>query len=319
MKMKERKSSMKKMKQKIGDETFEIVKGKSFTETNSPCAVCSKGSLVSKKGTLKKKKEKTCYSRNALLKIAEAYSDAHPNDKINTQNINSNKLWNMIRNKLSGICGYDEYCWRKQDFVKRLKDAEIELFTFKTKYPDEWKKNRYTWLNTYDILYVMKQYEKIHDDFVFLGVPPSDCPTKIHCELSNIDIPKMVGSGIRRMGVIFNLDTSQQNGSHWVGFYSEFNKKKAQLNYYDSYGEPPIPLIAQFMNHLATKFEKNGIQPTLMYNDKRHQYGGSECGVFSMNFLLERLGGTTMYDISQMDILDKDMNYLRQILYTMKD
>ncbi len=295
-----------------------IVKGKNVTYTNCPCSVNSEGSNLTKDFKVKKKKEYTCYSHESLIKIADAYSKQHPKDKIKTGGLTKVKLWNILRNKLSGICGYDEYCWRKQDFVKRLKDANIELYTFKPKYPEEWKKNKYTWLNTYDILFVMKQYEKMRDDFIFMGVVPSDCPTKITCELSNIDIKKLKGAGINKAGIVFNTDTSDGPGQHWVGVYSEFNDNKAQINFYDSYGERPQPLIYKFLQQLAKKYEKNNIEPVIIYNDRRHQYGGSECSVFSMNFILERLNGTSMYEISKMKILDKDMNYLRQILYVMK-
>ena len=307
---------MKIIKTKIDGKDLQVIKGKKMMITNSRCAVCSQGSNVTKDGKLKKKPSKTCYSHQSLVKIAKAYSDEHPNDKIKTEGVETEKLWNIIRNKMSGICGYDEYCWRKQDFVKRLKDVEINMYTFKPKFQEKWKKNQYTWLNTYDILFVMKQYEKMRNDFIFFGVIPSDCPTKITCELSNINIKKMVGSGINKMGAVYNLDQSFESGSHWVAFYCEFNKKKAELNYFDSYGEMPNKLIKKFMLDLAHKFKKEGIEPVIIYNDKRHQYGGSECGVFSMNFLLERLNGTSMYEITKMDILDKDMNYLRTVLYT---
>jgi hypothetical protein len=34
-----------------------------------------------------------------------------------------------------------------------------------------------------------------------------------------------------------------------------------------------------------------------------------------MNFILERMHGTTMYEISKMEIPDQKMNYLRRLLY----
>ena len=40
--------------------------------------------------------------------------------------------------------------------------------------------------------------------------------------------------------------------------------------------------------------------------------------MYSMNFILERLHGTTMYEISKMEIPDADMNYLRKLLYNTK-
>jgi Ulp1 family protease len=93
------------------------------------------------------------------------------------------------------------------------------------------------------------------------------------------------------------------------------DNKNNEINYYDSYGSLPIPLINKFIERLTEQYNKNNINPTVIYNDKRNQYGGSECGLFSMNFILERLYGSTMYDITNMDIPDAKMTYLRQLLY----
>ena len=41
--------------------------------------------------------------------------------------------------------------------------------------------------------------------------------------------------------------------------------------------------------------------------------------MYSMNFILERLHGKTMWDISNMKIPDSDMNYLRGLLYNTTD
>ena len=56
-------------------------------------------------------------------------------------------------------------------------------------------------------------------------------------------------------------------------------------------------------------------QYKLIYNDKRHQYGGSECGMYSMYFILQRLENISMKRISQKKISDSNMNKLRDILY----
>lgn len=181
-------------------------------------------------------------------------------------------------------------------------------------YPQTWKKNKHTWLNTYDILKVMKQYENKYNDFKFMGVVPSDCPTKIHCELSNINIQKMKKNNIHYIGLIYNLDTSDGPGNHWVAMF--IDNKNNEINYYDSYGSMPIKLIKDFINQLEMNYKKNKYKPIVIYNDKRHQYGGSECGMYSMNFILERLNGVNMYQISQRNIKDEDMNKLRELLYS---
>ncbi len=300
---------------------IDIKKMKTYKVSSDKCAPCAAAALISKNGSIIKKKSKSCYSKESLIKIADAFSRKYPDKKIITTGKTPMQIWNEIRNRLSGVCANDEYCWKQQDFVKKLRNTEIELYTFKPRFPKEWIKNKYTWLNTYDILYVMKQYEKMNPDFMFNGVIPSDCPTKITCELSNLDIKKMIGSGIKKYGVVYNLDTSEQSGSHWTALYVEHDPKtkKAEIDFYDSYGSKPIPLIKKFIIDLKSKYEKVGFKPFLVYNDKRHQYGGSECGLYSMNFILERLHGGSMYDISKRDIPDKDMTYLRKVLYYLDD
>ena len=159
----------------------------------------------------------------------------------------------------------------------------------------------------------MKQYEKKFDDFNFLGVVPSDCPTKIHCELSNIDLGGLKKNKVNKIGMIYNLDVSSGPGTHWVAVY--IDNKNNEINYFDSYGSEPIKLIHDFILSLVRKYRKLGINPAVIYNDKRHQYGGSECGMYSINFLLERLHGVDMYDIYKRKISDKKMNDLRTLVY----
>lgn len=259
---------------------------------------------------------KSCYSKDSLVKISKVWNKINSKSLINIEKQSKKKLWDQIQKKLSSACSDDEYCWKKQDFIKKLKDIDIEMYTFKPNYPKEWIKNKNTWLNTYDIYYVMKQYEKANDDFIFLGPIPSDCPTKIQCELTNLDLMKMKKNNINKIGIIYNLDVSTGPGTHWVAVY--IDNKKNEVNYYDSYGSIPIDHIDKFIQKLSNTYATNKYNPTIIYNDKRHQFGGSECGMYSMNFILERLHGTTMYDISKMEIPDAQMNYLRKLLYNME-
>ena len=125
---------------------------------------------------------------------------------------------------------------------------------------------------------------------------------------------KMKKNGINKIGIIYNLDVSTGPGTHWTGLY--IDNKKNEINYYDSYGSKPTPLISKFIKKIVDTYQTNNIKPIVIYNDTRHQYAGSECGMYSMNFVLERLHGTSMYNISKMKIPDEKMNYLRKLLYT---
>ena len=277
------------------------------------CAPCVDKNNKNNKNN-KKDKFKTCYSKQSLIKIAYTWNKINSKEpQIKIQNQTKKQLWLQIQKKLNMICNKNEYCWKKQDFIKKLHDIDIEMYTFKPNYPKSWVRNEHTWLNTYDILYVMKQYEKANDDFIFMGPIPSDCPTKIHCELSKLDLINLKKQGINKIGIIYNLDTSKQSGSHWTAVY--IDNKNNEINYYDSYGSLSTPLITKFVEKIIEQYNKNNIQPVVIYNDKRHQYGGSECGMYSMNFILERLHGKSMYEISQMNIPDSQMTYLRKLLY----
>ena len=258
-----------------------------------------------------KGKFKTCYSQESLMKIVNELKN-EKNLQYNGKGKSKKQLWDFIQKQFHAQCKNKELCWKKQNVVKKLKDAEINRYTFKPEYPVDWKQDKHTWLNTYDILKVMKQYEKKHDGFKFMGVVPSDCPTRVYCELSNLDIKKMNEDNINTIGIVYNLDVSTGPGTHWVAMFIEGN----EIDYYDSYGSLPTEHIHNFILKLKDNFRKNNMEPVVIYNDRRHQYGGSECGMYSMNFILERLNGVSMYDISQRKISDENMNKLRELLYS---
>ena len=164
----------------------------------------------SKKG----KKCGTCFSKKTLVKMATAIN---PNKK--WKNKSKIQLWNIIRDDMSNQCNA-EWCWlEKNERFQNILTREELAHTFKPKKPEKWKENKYTWLTTSDINKVMKQYEKKYKDYVFFGPVPVDCPNGYSCELTNLEIDKMYKSGIKRIGIIYNLDKHNERGSHWVAVY----------------------------------------------------------------------------------------------------
>jgi len=274
-----------------------------FDISPNSCAINNKNS--SNKST-------TCYSKKSLELMATKLNE-NSHKKINIKNKSKRKIWDEIQENFYETCSNKEACWKNQKDVKELRNSEIQKFTFKPDYPLEWKGNKNTWLNTYDIYNVMKQYEKKHKDFKFLGAIPSDCPVSINCELSNLDLLDLKKKKIHKIGIIYNLDISTGPGTHWVAVY--IDNKNNEINYYDSYGHTPTKLIHQFITNIHNKYQENKHNSIVIYNDKRHQFGGSECGMYSINFILERLYGNTMYDISTREITDKAMNDLREKIY----
>ena len=257
----------------------------------------------------------SCFTKKQLDFIALKYNEKYPNNKIKAiGSSNKKKLWDEIRSKLSKSCN-TEWCWIDSTFIKDLikNDPEFKLMTFRPAMPKSWIRNKYTWLSTTDILLVMKQYELKYPDFMFLGPVPVDCPTGIMCELSYLNLPALHKKNIRKVGIVFNLDKHDQPGSHWTALWIDTNR--AVIHYYDSYGDKPHSMIQSFMNKLSNQMKEKGVKMNLDYNKKRHQFGGSECGIYSMNYIIEHLNGKTLNEISSKRIPDKLMNELRHYLY----
>ena len=81
---------------------------------------------------------------------------------------------------------------------------------------------------------------------------------------------------------ILNLDSSQNDGTHWVCFYN--NKNQDVIEYFDSYGIAPINTIIQNFNYI--------------YNSNQYQsYKSKSCGYYSVYYIFKRYHGESYYNI----------------------
>jgi hypothetical protein len=254
-----------------------------------------------------RKNDKTCYTKEQLVKMAKILNEKE-GSKIKLTGT-KDELWNAIRIHLFDECDY-EWEWMDNKTIKQLNDREIKFETFKPPMPTTWLKNKFTWLTTTDILNVMRQYEKLYTEYKFFGPVPVDCPKDIYCELTNIDLGKMNRKGVNMIGVIFNLDKHNEGGSHWVGLFA--NIIDNSITYYDSTGNPAPDYIKYFIEMLKRQM-RSGV--VIDWNKKKHQFGGSECGIYSMNFIIESIKGNKLSEIENKKISDYSVNVLRNYFY----
>ena len=81
---------------------------------------------------------------------------------------------------------------------------------------------------------------------------------------------------------ILNLDSSQNDGTHWVCFYN--NKNKVVIEYFDSYGIAPINTIIKNFNYI--------------YNSNQYQsYQSKACGYYCIYYIYKRYHGESYYNI----------------------
>lgn len=215
---------------------------------------------------------------------------------------------------------------------------------FRPAMPSEWSKDPDMWLASTDIEAVMRQYEEAVPSFKFLGVVPIDFsapdpsqekdPYNIQrvagssaaslsplggaaasqkCladEFCHVNLKKERDAGIRTIGAVFNLDPHDKSGSHWIACCLLLDERA--IYYFDSYGLPPPPQVSRFMRSFI--LQDAGLE--LKYNGRRFQFGNSECGMYSMYFLICMINRVPFKTFVRHTVPDKYMLELRRVLFS---
>ena len=229
-----------------------------------------------------------------------------------------------LYNRLYSVCKKDQSCWIKQSFVSRMEKAYQHYLKTKTYRPTGPSAGT-KWLNTININKVLKQYEDKYPEFISLGAVPLDFyelesltipDTSI--SLKNLDIAEINKLGKIKIGMVINLDRHDQSGSHWVGLYADL--ELGVVYFYDSYGSSPPKEIRKFMriiNRYITDIKK--IDTVVDHNKLRHQRKNSECGVYSMQFILRLLSAKNAKEefikVNTTRIPDDEINKCRDIYF----
>ena len=290
----------------------------------------------------------TCFTVQELFALCDAWNNLHSTDKINTKYLLEHSRVSELCNVLNGyikdyngttqdppiqliefvdtkkytydilqkkffpICGLkNESCWIENSDIKtKLRELHPELsqvidkFVFKPKGTRE----QYGWLSTRNIVDVMRQYEKLHDNFKFIDCVPSD-----YYILEPNKFPLDVLYKYKYLAVVFNLDETHESGSHWVTVFFENslvnNKHTLYIEYFDSTGNKPIKNIKKFMHNTKLKNTKN---KKYLVNTVKHQKGNSECGVFALFYIQQRLNGASFQDFQKERLSDELMNKYRR-------
>jgi hypothetical protein len=261
----------------------------------------------------------TCYSDSDLYKLKGMWNARHPDRPIKTKN--TKQIWALLKEYYATICN-KESCWVRQ-MTKNSKQEQELLDAFAPESPKEWEKNPNEWLSSIDILQVMNQYEKKYKCFDFLGPSPIDYDThKLYgkCvweELCHFNLAKHLQKKHNKIGVIFNLDPHYKGGSHWVSLF--INIKNKTIFFFDSTGEQIPPQINKFVNTVIEQ-GKQLPKPIIFKFDQNypveHQYGNTECGIYSIFFIIHMLEDKITGHYLKTNILkDEYMENFRKVYY----
>ena len=267
----------------------------------------------------------TCFTKDIIDKIKYHY------------NINAGKKITVKKPQtiMAHIKKYtkcnDEQCWLK--LLPRHLHDNIMNYLYRPRYPKEWNNNKNEWLSNFDILAVIKQYEESYPHFKFIGPTFIDFDTKIYndkCvenQLCNLDIDTYRKTKQTKIGIIFNLDKHNQSGSHWVSLFIDLEHNF--IFYFNSTGEETPPEINALVKRIIKQSRENGIHMDYKFNYLEHQLEDTECGMYSLFFIISMLTDTVGGDVNQpliqvkdkinfftkTRIPDKDMENLRDKYY----
>lgn len=214
-------------------------------------------------------------------------------------------LWKELQIRFEPFCATNESCWLDNIELSSCLQKDPEMFTAINYFTLKPKGTvgKHDWLSNMEIDYVMHQYAIAFPFFKYIGCFPSD-----HYKLHKFPCHLLDTEGC--YAVIFNLDETNQPGSHWVAVFMErFEDGSLLVEFFDPTGDKPIKNIRQF---LELPCFDGAIK---IINKKAHQKGNNECGVYSIFYVLSRLEGYTMEEINQRRIPDRVMNEYRKNLF----
>ena len=233
--------------------------------------------------------------------------------------VKKGKVWEAV-----GCAPGEEHCLLDKASLGEEEKKQLRKDYLRPKRPKSWDADPDMWLDNYNILHVMKQYEEAFPWFRFKGVFPIDFSAPdpyiktgeqkcLYNELCHIDLKAEYAAGVRGIGVVFNLDPHFKGGSHWVALYVNLKKiAKPIVSYFDSYGYKTPPMVARLMRTFKLQIPSC----ELGFNARRFQYGNSECGMFSMYFIICMLRGITFKEFCKDSVKDGFMLELRKILFS---
>ncbi len=261
-------------------------------------------------GTTRKSKNK-CLPSKIYSEISK---------KLHIKGTSDEKLFHSV-----GCQPGEEHCLIDKAPIHDNIKKELRKQYLRPRRPKAWDADPDMWLDNYNILAVMKQYQEAYKWFKFLGVFPIDFsapdpyrhnstnPKCLYQETCDLNLKNEYAKGIRGIGMIFNLDPHFKGGSHWVGLYINLKDiKKPFVAYFDSYGYKTPPLIARLMRSFKLQISTC----ELGFNARKFQYGDSECGMFSMYFIICMLCGISFKDFCKDSVSDDYMLQLRKILFS---
>jgi hypothetical protein len=255
----------------------------------------------------------SCFTADVLEKLKISYNKHHPYHKVESND--PNDIWKELKERMS-VCTKED-CWLNVIQSKEER-KQMDAFLFAPDQPEEWKKNPNEWLSNFDIMAVLKQYQMKYPEFKLIGPTPIDFDDRPHSmkgkcvwkELCTFDIKDYVTTKKTKLGIVFNLDKHSGPGTHWVSLFVDFDEN--YLFYMDSAGKKVPKRIHRLVKKIQKQASKWSPSKEMRFYQNypvEHQKGNTECGMYSLFFLVTMLTGET--DTGKLNTLEDKVQFFQ--------
>ena len=246
--------------------------------------------------------DQSCLTGEEVNAVAHHYNKRNPKHPVTAKG--PAEIWQQLHERLQQQCKGQERCWLKQ--LPEGEREKIDNKAFVPKKPPGWKKNPVAWLSNEDIEKVLQQYQKNpKNHFAFLKPASIDFDTRLHGDtcvdntLCHFQYSEYLKRGIKKIGIILNTDPHTKGGSHWISLFIDLEDKF--MMFFDSTGHKMQNEVKEFMDRVKGQALKAG-HPLQVYDNHtvEHQQGSTECGMYTLFFIITMLKGTTDFHPGKM-------------------
>lgn len=186
------------------------------------------------------------------------------------------------------------------------------------------------WLSNVDIDRTLQQFMVKFKDFYAYRFNMSDFQVRDLIEgqtpqlIDESPIDVFMRTNKRRFACAFNTDTSKGGGIHWVSFFCDLSDSKewtveffdSAAGEYKSFTKYCCDLHKKINDRIAKMPEYKDVNVKLVFNNKlSHQRSSSECGVYTLYYIYNRLCGVPHEYFKTTRIPDEKMYEFRKIIF----
>jgi len=211
-----------------------------------------------------------------------------------------------------------ETCILNQYDVKRYVDPNMIERALKENFKPIGPRMNKDWLSNFNIDEVLRQIQKKYKDKHFFHVPYQMRDfEKTNSELANLDWESKYKRGYRTFGTVMNTDYSDGNGIHWFAIFGDFldDNKCYTIEYFNSSGELPLPEVSSWMKRFKHSLNLDKPVKDIVVTRIENQKSTSECGLYSLYYIISRLDGIPMEWFKKNRVKDSTMYTFRQYLF----